>query len=548
MIADDKVLKLRSENKLLKVRIRALERELTLQKKREKMRIAKKIEEILRQSFTPGQMKMFMKPGAKKTHWTAEDICAAISLRSVSPKAYRYLRNVRKIPLPALSTLRKWVANFNLEEGILQDVLRIMHSKGQGMSALEKITVLCFDEISVSKQVGIEKRREQVIGPASKCQVMVVRGLFARWKQPIFYKFDQNMTKEIILDAITQLYNIGYKVVAMTSDLGSTNQALLKQFGIQAIDDDAKTYFEHPCDAHSNVHVFADVPHLMKLLRNHFLDSGFWINGHFVSRSPLEKLLQLNSGDLKIAFKLSRTHLDVHGSQRQNVKLAAQVFSDRNAAAIRWCGLQGFMDDEPEWAETARVLKLFNDWFDLFNSTNEFGKHEGLHAYGVKIEHQNKILEEVTSTVQDTRVGNSKSLLPFQKGIILSNISLKNLLTELMEAFGREKRPVSYLLTNRLNQDVIENLFGYIRAMARSNDIPTPLDFRYRLRWYILGKHASHVITDHTNTAQNIQDKQEYCLTSNIDFGFENEESAHLNDEADEEVEKYLQSMGTITY
>jgi len=125
---------------------------------------------------------------------------------------------------------------------------------------------------------------------------------------------------------------------------------------------------------------------------------------------------------------------------------------------------------------------------------------------------------------------------------------LKNLLTELMEAFGREKRPVSYLLTNRLNQDVIENLFGYIRAMAGSNDIPTPLEFRYRLRWYILGKHASHVITDHTNTAQNIQDKQEYCLTSNIDFGFENEESAHSNDEADEEVEKYLQSMGTIAY
>jgi len=159
MIADDKVLKLRNENKLLKTRIRTLERELKLQKKREKMRIAKKIEEILRQSFTPGQMKMFMKPGAKKTHWTAEDICAAISLRSVSPKAYRYLRNVRKIPLPALSTLRKWVANFNLEEGILQDVLRIMHSKSQGMSALEKITVLCFDEISVSEQVGIEKRR-----------------------------------------------------------------------------------------------------------------------------------------------------------------------------------------------------------------------------------------------------------------------------------------------------------------------------------------------------------------------------------------------------
>jgi len=125
---------------------------------------------------------------------------------------------------------------------------------------------------------------------------MVVRELFARNSpletahflqvQP---KYDQgNNTR-----CYNQLHNIGYKVVGMTSDLGSTNQALLKQFGIQAIDDDTKTYFEHPCDAHFNVHVFADVlpPHLMKLLRNHFLDSRFWINGHFVSQSPLEKLL-----------------------------------------------------------------------------------------------------------------------------------------------------------------------------------------------------------------------------------------------------------------
>jgi len=94
-----------------------------------------------------------------------------------------------------------------------------------------------------------------------------------------------------------------------------------------------------------------------------------------------------------------------------------------------------------------------------------------------------------------------KNLLLFQKSIILSNISLKNLLTELMEAFVREKRPVLYLLTNRLNQDVIKNLFGYIQAMAGNNNIPMSLNFRYRLRWYILGKHASHIITNHTNSS-----------------------------------------------
>lgn len=190
--------------------------------------------------------------------------------------------------------------------------------------------------------------KEKVIGPATKCEVIVARGLFAKWKQPIFYKFDQNMTKDIILDVISQLYRIGYTVVAMTNDQGATNQALLKQFEIHDVGDDTKTYFEHPCDIQSKVHVFADVPHLLKLLRNHFLDSDFFINEHFLNKSILERLLQINSSDLKIAFKLARIHLDVQSTQRQNVKLAAQVFSDRNSAAIRWRREHGFMGDNSE--------------------------------------------------------------------------------------------------------------------------------------------------------------------------------------------------------
>lgn len=48
---------------------------------------------------------------------------SAISLRSVSPKAYRYLRNVKKMPLPCPSTLQNWVAQFNVLPGILKDVI-----------------------------------------------------------------------------------------------------------------------------------------------------------------------------------------------------------------------------------------------------------------------------------------------------------------------------------------------------------------------------------------------------------------------------------------
>lgn len=58
------------------------------------------------------------------------------------------------------------------------------------MTNMDKITALCFDEIHLSNQAAIERREERVIGPHEKCQVAVARGLFTKWKQPVYYEFD----------------------------------------------------------------------------------------------------------------------------------------------------------------------------------------------------------------------------------------------------------------------------------------------------------------------------------------------------------------------
>jgi len=55
--------------------------------------------------FTPGQVKKLMFSKDKRIKWSAEDISSAIALRSVSAKAYNYLREVKKIPLPCIQTL-----------------------------------------------------------------------------------------------------------------------------------------------------------------------------------------------------------------------------------------------------------------------------------------------------------------------------------------------------------------------------------------------------------------------------------------------------------
>jgi hypothetical protein len=60
-------------------------------------------------------------PNSKRIRWSSDDIASAMSSRSVSKQAYRYLR-AHNYPFPALSTLRRWAATFNLDQGTLKSV------------------------------------------------------------------------------------------------------------------------------------------------------------------------------------------------------------------------------------------------------------------------------------------------------------------------------------------------------------------------------------------------------------------------------------------
>lgn len=99
--------------------------------------------------------------------------------------------------------------------------------------------------------------------------------------------------------------------------------------------------------------------------------------------------------------------------------------------------------------------------------------------------------------VRTVRIGKHKELIPFQKGILLTNRSLVE-----MFYYLKEKHQIEYILTSRLNQDVLENLFAYRRGMGAANDHPSPIDFTHRLKWYILGKNSAAVFTENRNTME----------------------------------------------
>lgn len=106
--------------------------------------------------------------------------------------------------------------------------------------------------------------------------------------------------------------------------------------------------------------------------------------------------------------------------------------------------------------------------------------------------------------IEEMRVGQRRALLQFQKGILMCNRSLQKIFSYLLEKYSSEEFEVKYLFTRRLNQDILENFFSYMRFMGGSYDHPTPVEIQYRLKWYILGKHSGHVLSTGEDTGDNI--------------------------------------------
>lgn len=72
-------------------------------------------------------------------------------------------------------------------------------------------------------------------------------------------------------------------------------------------------WFHNPSNQ-NKVFVFADIPHLIKLLRNHFLDTGFKWDNSFITPKTIEDVLKhTEKNDLSIIPQVNVEHLTVKG-------------------------------------------------------------------------------------------------------------------------------------------------------------------------------------------------------------------------------------------
>ena len=78
-------------------------------------------------------------------------------------------------------------------------------------------------------------------------------------------------------------------------------------------------------------------------------------------------------------------------------------------------------------------------------------------AYGIQLDKQNLALQKMEALVKNLYWRGKKARLPFEYGI-LANINVIRELRQDLSCYG-----YNFLLTARVNQDVVENMFSCIR-------------------------------------------------------------------------------------
>jgi len=238
---------------------------------------------------------------------------------------------------------------------------------------------------------------------------------------------------------------------------------------------------------------------LMLLIRNWLLDTGFILeNNDIISKIPVKKLLEMSNTEVSSIHQLSDHHLTVRGNQRQNVKNSAQLMSRKAGTALfHYIPGENYKDKKVA-QDIGNFILLINNWFNIMNSYVLNAALPNKKPYGVELQQQNEVLNEIINVFSIMKCPNAKNkisgLQTFQKGVIISCKSLQRLYIYL-----KEKYDIKFILTHRFNQDSLESLFSQLRSRGGLNDHPTPLDVLYRLRMIILGKNPG-VIVSNCNT------------------------------------------------
>ena len=474
--------------KALQSKLRRIEKKKTDQKpqKDELKDIFTKLDNYLppnTANFIKSQLRITNKRNSKGYRWNLKDKMFAMSVFYHSRKVYSFLS--RLFVLPSKSTILRTIQKSTIYAGFSKSILTALKQKVLSMDPGDKQCVLVFDEMTIKSGFNYDAFHDNIEGfehygdmgqtkfIANHAGAFMIRGLQKKWKQAIGYFLSSgpipgDKLQILVNEALDKLTSIGLTVRAIICDQGSNNRKFLESLEGVCVD---QPFFMH---AGSKIHVIYDPPHLLKNVRNNLKKHGFILDGnpvlwdHIVNFNELDK-----SSEIRMAPKLTDDHIELPPFKPMRVNLAAQVFSHSVAAGIFAMSKLGSMSEEAQ--QTARFLEKMDRLFNACNSHSSSSSKVFGHAISDDSGH-GQFLQSMSDTFAELTTCEGRRP-PCFTGWRITIASILSLWNEL-----HDKEHFNFVLTSRLNQDCIENLFSIIRGKGGHRDNPDTREFRAAFR------------------------------------------------------------------
>ena len=325
-------------------------------------------------NFVKSQIKVNMLQSKQGMRWSLQDKSFALSVFYHSRKAYRILGKL--FTLPTKSTLKKLLASSNVYVGFHSGLFQSLKQKIETFAEKDRQCALVFDEMAIKSGISYDRRNDAIEGMedfgtmgktknmANTALVFMIRGLSQKWKQCIGYflsagPLSSKTLKQLTLEAIDKLSEVGLNVKVIVCDQGSNNRSFLETQCKVSVE---KPYFVHNDE---RVHVIYDPPHLLKNVRNNLKKHGFVHDGQRIDWWDIVNFYNFDkAGPIRMAPKLTDDHFSLPMFTKMRVRLAAQVLSHSVAAGVSTLHRLGKLHADSKFtAEFAEFMdKLFNSF------------------------------------------------------------------------------------------------------------------------------------------------------------------------------------------
>lgn len=239
---------------------------------------------------------------SKKTarKYNSEWILICLLLHIKSPKNYRFLKDNNIMPLPCVSTIRKYLSKISLKCGLDEEFFKAFSLKMDKKSEYQRHGILIFDEMHVRESVSLNVKNIKLVGlqDFGNCSNLIQKGsnrfvnhalvfmftaLADNYQQTVAV-FGANgpttgiCVAKLILSIIRKIEICGGKIHGIVCDGATTNRRMWREFGIDGSWNNTINKTAHPYDKNRHLYFLSDVPHLIKCIRNRLLQKDLQVD------------------------------------------------------------------------------------------------------------------------------------------------------------------------------------------------------------------------------------------------------------------------------